>query len=144
MSVATLAVRPPPRGLHAGAAVLLLAALAAALALQAGVAPLRVATLLLIAPLAEEAVLRAGLHDALLRRALAPALANLACALLFGLAHALLRGQAAGLAVALPALAIGAVYGRARSLPDAVLLHAAFNAVWLAAAASDLLPRFLR
>lgn len=142
--MAALAVRPASRGLHAGVAVLLLAAAAAAAALQAGVAPLRVATLLLLAPLAEETVLRAGVHDALLRRAVAPVTANLACALLFGLAHAWLRGQAAALAVVLPALAIGAVYTRTRRLRDAVLLHAAFNAVWLVAATADLLPRFLR
>jgi membrane protease YdiL (CAAX protease family) len=124
-------------------ALLFVAAIAAA-ALSSGVAPLRVAVLLAIAPLAEEAVLRAGLHEALLRRAVAPWRANLMSALLFAVAHALLRADPAALAVVLPALLIGALYGRTRRLRDAVLLHAALNALWLAAGLADLLPRFLR
>lgn len=121
-----------------------LVALAAAAALHAGVAPLRVAVLLAIAPLTEEALLRAGLHEALLRRAVAPWRANLAAALLSAAAHALLRADAAALAIGLPALLIGALYGRTRRLRDAVLLHAALNGLWLAAGLAGLLPRFLR
>lgn len=125
------------------AAVLFVAAVAAA-AWHGGVAPLRVAVLLAVAPLAEEALLRTGLHEALRRRAVVPWQANLITALVFAAAHALLRGEAAALAVALPALVIGAVYRRTRRLRDAVLLHAAMNALWLAAGLADLLPRFMR
>ena len=83
----------------AAAAMVLLAA-AALVALRSGVAPGRLAMLLVVAPLAEEALLRAGLHEALLRRAVQRLVANVVCALVFALAHALLRGDAAALAVA--------------------------------------------
>lgn len=119
-------------------------ALVAAVALQAGLAPLRLAVLLALAPLAEEAVLRAGLHETLLRRAVAPWRANLVTALLFAALHTLLRADLAALVIVLPALLIGAVYGRTRRLRDAVVLHATLNALWLAAGLADLLPRFLR
>ncbi|MBX3603697.1 MAG: JDVT-CTERM system CAAX-type protease [Piscinibacter sp.] len=133
----------PRRGRWVAAAVLFVAAVAA-VALHAEVAPLRVLVLLAVAPLAEEAVLRAGLHEALLRRRMRAVAANIACAIAFGLVHALVRGDLAALAVALPALLVGAVYGRTRRLRNAVLLHAVLNAAWLAAVLADVLPRFLR
>ena len=67
-----------------------------------------------------------------LRSMRSPLLANSLTALAFGLAHVALRGDAAAFAVALPALAIGAVYERGRSLGVCVVLHAAMNALWLA------------
>ncbi len=146
MNVAALALRRSPvarPGAWRAAAALAVAALAG-VAWVDGATGVRLAVLLVVAPLAEEAVLRAGLHEALLRRAVAPALANLACALAFGLLHAVARGSPAALLVALPALLVGALYQRTRRLRDAVLLHAFFNALWLAAAAADLLPRVLR
>jgi membrane protease YdiL (CAAX protease family) len=92
-------------------------------------------TLLVIAPCLEETVFRAGLHEALLRRAVAsPALAHLAngaVALLFGVAHAALQHSVWALAVALPAAAIGLLYQHTRSLPACIAAHAAMNAVWL-------------
>lgn len=117
-------------------ALLVLAAAAGA----AGVGPARVAVLLLVAPLAEEALFRAGLHEALLRRAWSPALANGATALAFGLAHGLLRGDALAVAVALPALCIGLLYGRTRRLLPCVALHALMNAAWLAWQLAVVLP----
>lgn len=89
--------------------------------------------LLLAAPLLEEAVFRAGLHEALLRHGRGLLLANGLTALAFGAAHVAARGDASAFAVALPALAIGLVYERTRRLRWCVLLHAAMNAVWLAA-----------
>lgn len=90
--------------------------------------------LLLAAPLLEEAVCRAGLHEALLRHGAAAWMANGMTAAAFGLAHVAARGDAAAFTVALPALAIGLVYGRWRRLRWCVALHAAMNAAWLAAA----------
>ena len=112
----------------AGAAVLL-----AALALAAaGHGPQRLAVLLLIAPLLEEAIFRAGLQEALLRRWQHPLLANVVTAVAFGLAHAALRGEAIAFAAALPALLIGALYQRTGRLRHCIVLHAAMNAAWLA------------
>lgn len=88
--------------------------------------------LLLAAPLLEEAVFRAGVQEALLRRGRGLLLANAATALLFGAAHVAARGDAAAFAVVLPALAIGWLYERTRQLRWCVLLHAAMNAAWLA------------
>ena len=100
-------------------------------AAHAGAGMQRVWVLLVLAPLIEEAVFRAGLQEALLRRWNAPLWANVFTALAFGLAHAAVRGDAAGFAVAVPALLIGAVYGRWRQLRLCVALHAAMNALWL-------------
>ncbi len=90
--------------------------------------------LLGVAPLLEEAAFRAGLHEALLRHAGGLRFANLATALAFGAAHVAARGDAWAFAVAGPALAIGLVYEHRRRLRDCVMLHAAMNAAWLAAA----------
>lgn len=89
--------------------------------------------LLCAAPLLEEAVFRAGLHEALLRHGRGLLLANGLTALAFGTLHVVVRGDAAAFAVALPALAIGWTYGRWRRLRWCVALHAAMNAIWLAA-----------
>ena len=113
-----------------GVALLLLAGVGVAAA-HAGAGMQRVWVLLVLAPLIEEAVFRAGLQEALLRRWNAPLWANVFTALAFGLAHAAVRGDAAGFAVAVPALLIGAVYGRWRQLRLCVALHAAMNALWL-------------
>ena len=92
--------------------------------------------LLLVAPVLEEIVFRAGLQEELLRkgrlRAAAGAVsANVFTALAFAAAHlALLPGHLAGLTV-LPALLIGAVYQRQRRLAPCIALHAFFNAIWL-------------
>ena len=107
-------------------------AMVAAVATGAGVGAVRIAILLLAAPLIEEAVFRLGLHETLLQRGFPPALANAATAAAFGLAHAVIRGDAWALLVALPALLIGAVYQRTRRLWHCVTLHSAMNAVWLA------------
>ena len=98
-----------------------------------GVQAPRLLVLLLLAPLLEEAVFRAGLQEGLLRRwAEAPALwANLATAAAFGLAHVLVRGDANAAWVALPALLIGLVYQRRHRLRESVALHAVMNAAWL-------------
>lgn len=134
MSLA-LTATPAARG---GQAPLLAATLAGVLAwalvaaaLQAAGAP-QVWLLLVLAPLLEEAAFRAGLHEALLRRPLPPWLANAAVALVFALLHAAVQGRWEAMAVALPALLIGAAYQRWRRVRWCVLLHAAMNAVWLA------------
>ena len=93
---------------------------------------LRTAVLLVLAPLVEELVFRAGLQESLLRRWRSPRVANALTALVFALAHVLVRGEAAALAVGLPALLIGAAYERWRRVWPCVLLHAAMNAIWLA------------
>lgn len=93
---------------------------------------LRVWMLLVLAPLTEELVFRAGLHEALLRRLPSKLAANALSALVFALVHVLARGDVAAIAVALPALLIGTVYARWRLLWPCVLLHAAMNAIWLA------------
>lgn len=97
----------------------------------AHVAPMHVCVLVVLAPLVEEAVFRAGLQEAFLLRWNAPLLANVATALIFGLAHVAARGDLAAFWVTLPALLLGAVYGRWRRLRWCILLHAAINALWL-------------
>ena len=92
----------------------------------------RVWVVLVLAPLAEEAVFRAGLQEVLLRHWHAPLVANLATAATFGLAHAVSHGDAAAFAAAGPALLIGVAYTRWRQLRLCVVLHAAMNAAWLA------------
>lgn len=122
-------IRPRPWAL-----IGVVAAVAAFVLVSAvGGAHARLAVLLMVAPMAEEALFRVGLHEALLRRSTRPWLANAVTALAFALAHVLVRGDPAAFAVAAPALLIGAAYGRWRLLWPCVLLHAAMNAVWLAA-----------
>ena len=94
--------------------------------------PERLWVLLVIAPWAEEALFRAGVQEAFarhLRSSWAPVVFT---ALAFGIAHVLLRGEPAAFAVALPALAIGALYRSRRRVRECAVLHAAMNALWLA------------
>ena len=121
---------PRPAG-SAGFAAAALVALGIA-AVSAGPDMRRLWVLLLLAPLAEEVVFRAGLQESLLRRLRSPPAANALTALAFATAHALARGDASGVAVAIPALLLGAVYGRWRTAWPCVALHASMNAVWLA------------
>ena len=121
----------PRAGPAALASVLAAAALLAG-AVAGGISLPRLLVLLVLAPLAEEAIFRCGLHESLLRRGLGASAACILTALAFALVHALVRGEPAALAVAMPAGCIGLVYGRTRQLRHAVALHAAMNAVWLA------------
>lgn len=94
-------------------------------------------TWLVMAPLCEEAFFRGLLHEALLRRLGntlrgRQAMANALVALAFAALHTATRGWATGVAVIVPALLIGQIYGRSRRLLPAVALHASFNLAWLA------------
>ena len=101
--------------------------------------PARWSTLLLLAPLAEEVLFRAGLQDALSRhlsgRIRAAGLAaNAGTALAFAAAHMVLHpGPLASLTL-LPALLIGRFYQQHRRLAPCVALHGSFNAIWLLSA----------
>lgn len=93
-----------------------------------------ICVLLLAAPVLEELVFRRGLHEQLLRRWPAdngPARATHLTTLTFGLAHALTRGPALGLAVLLPAWLIGRLYQRQRRVAGCTAVHAVFNLGWL-------------
>lgn len=92
----------------------------------------RILMLLVLAPLLEETVFRAGLQEALLQRLRRPDVANALTALAFALAHALAHGDARALAVVLPAWLVGRVYERGRRVRHCVALHALFNAAWIA------------
>ena len=93
----------------------------------------RLAVLLVLAPLLEEAVFRAGLQEALLRRWHGlPLLTNAVTAAAFSLAHVIARGDVESFAVVLPALLIGAVYQRTRNVTACAAVHAAMNSLWLA------------
>nr|WP_267875231.1 JDVT-CTERM system glutamic-type intramembrane protease [Duganella lactea] len=85
-----------------------------------------VARLLLLAPLLEEWVVRAGLHAWLLQRT-APAIALLVSALAFSALH-LGSGLTAAALVFGPGLLFGAVYQRWRDWRWCALLHALCNA----------------
>lgn len=90
--------------------------------------------LLVIAPAVEEAFFRGVVQATLLGRTDAlgrPVAANLITALLFGAAHLLAAPALHAAAVVLPALAIGALYQRQRSIAACALAHAAFNTFYL-------------
>ncbi|MEP7297086.1 MAG: JDVT-CTERM system glutamic-type intramembrane protease [Burkholderiales bacterium] len=91
--------------------------------------------LLVIAPLLEETVFRAGLHEALLRRwghsAGSVLVINLAVGLAFAFAHLVVRGGGLAALTLLPALVIGFIYQRQRRLAPCIVMHALFNGVWL-------------
>lgn len=96
------------------------------------------------APLSEELVFRRGLQDGLVRHwsthsATGTVLAIVVASMAFALAHAIVLSDARALLTVLPSLAIGAAYARRGRLRDAVSIHAACNAVWLAWG-SSLLP----
>ena len=112
------------------AAVVLVAVLVSA-AQGAGITPARLAMLLLIAPVLEETIFRAGLHESLLRHAVPAGWAVVVTAIVFALVHTLLRADLAALSVVLPALATGLLYQRTRRIVPCIALHAAMNAVWL-------------
>jgi membrane protease YdiL (CAAX protease family) len=119
--------------LHIGGAALLLAATA----LFASARPLlqHAWVLLVLAPVFEESVFRAGVQEWLARRERAPGFAIVATALLFAAAHVVASGDPRRIAVALPGLALGIVYARTGRVRDCVVLHAVMNAAWLGAQA---------
>ncbi|HRI17400.1 MAG TPA: JDVT-CTERM system glutamic-type intramembrane protease [Burkholderiaceae bacterium] len=111
--------------------------LGGALALLAG-GHSALATLLILAPLVEEIVFRAGLQEALLRHAVRPDaawIANALTALAFSAAHLALRPGVAAALTVLPALACGHLYEQRRQVAPCAALHSLFNAVWLLATA---------
>lgn len=116
-----------------GAARWWILGLLAATLVAAGLPPAeaRLWLLIVLAPLVEELVFRSGLHEALLRRGVRNGRAIVLTAGTFALAHGLSRSWGLALAVCVPALVIGSVYARARRVGPCVLLHAAFNMVWL-------------
>jgi membrane protease YdiL (CAAX protease family) len=118
----------------------LLAGLLGAAALLPG----RLAVLLVLAPVIEELLFRAGLQETLLRRGLRPLWANLATSLAFGLLHGLTRSWPLAAAVLLPSLVLGRVYQGNRRLEPVVALHAAMNLFWVAlnTSAVELFPLF--
>lgn len=101
--------------------------------------------LLVVAPLIEEILFRRGLQEELLRSTRFAAFASRfgqaaharACivvtAAAFAAAHLAVNPGWMAAGTLLPALAIGALYGRRRRLVPCVLLHAAFNFVWFVA-----------
>lgn len=91
----------------------------------------RLLTLVLLAPLLEEAVFRCGVQEALLQKGVAPSVAVGLTAMLFGLVHVLLRADLHAFAVSAPAVLLGLVYARWRRLLPCVLLHAGMNATWV-------------
>lgn len=114
------------------------AAAAATLLLACAQGPL--ATLLIIAPAAEEAVFRGGMQEALLRRggaAGSPWGANLLTALAFAAAHVALRPGPSAALTFVPALGCGVLYERSRRILPCVALHSIFNAVWLLGASGS-------
>lgn len=130
-----LGVRPAaaarvPAGALALAAALLVLVLWQGGLWQPGPAAAQALVLLVLAPLLEETVWRAGLHEALLRRGVRPGAAVVAVALAFAGTHLLWWGSALALAVAVPALLIGVAYQHTRRVRVCVLLHAALNVAW--------------
>lgn len=89
------------------------------------------------APVVEEIVFRAGLHESLLRAFDATAapmprwVANVVCAVTFASLHLLAYPGLTGLATFAPALAIGALYERQRRVWPCIALHALFNVIGL-------------
>jgi membrane protease YdiL (CAAX protease family) len=122
--------------------MLVLAGLIGAVALLPG----RLALLLVLAPVIEEVIFRAGLQETLLRRGLRPLLANLATTLAFALLHGLGRSWPLAAAVLLPSLVLGRLYQGTRRLGLVVALHAAMNLFWVALGTSaiELFPFSLR
>lgn len=86
--------------------------------------------LLLLAPLLEELIVRAGLQEWLMRRGSHAALVLGLPALAFSLLHVMSGGQAMA-AVFLPGLAFGLVYRRWRDWRLCALVHALCNGIAL-------------
>jgi hypothetical protein len=120
------------RHVESGAALLLVLVVAGITHALTDSGAQRLWVLLLLAPLAEEAIFRSGVQESLLRKGVPSHTANALTAVFFGLAHVLLQGNISSLGVVLPALLVGALYSRTRRLLPCVLLHAAMNAVWVA------------
>ncbi len=115
--------------------VLGLTLLAILMAAPAGqVAPLL--SLLLIAPVTEELVFRAGLQEQLLRLGCGAWLALTVTAAVFALLHGLTRSDPQALAVFGPALLIGWFYPRRHGLELCIALHGAMNLAWWLVAGS--------
>jgi membrane protease YdiL (CAAX protease family) len=112
---------------------LLMFACAVAVALQTA-APARAVMLLAIAPWLEEAVFRAGLQERLLRSGQHPRHCIALTALAFAAVHVLARQDWSAITLMLPALALGAIYQRTRSVTACAAMHAAMNGLWLALA----------
>lgn len=108
----------------------LLLAAAAAVAAAAGVP--NAWLLLLLAPLLEESIFRAGLQEQLLQHGVGAWSANVITAVAFGATHVVAHGTVAAIAVIAPALAIGFAYQVWRRLRICVGLHAGMNALWIA------------
>ena len=128
-----------PAGLAAGVTVWVAAAVLAMGAAGAGVtsAPsgawVAAIKVLVFAPILEEVVFRGGLHAALLRRSDRwghPIAAAAVTAAAFGVAHLWSAPWGHALAVMGPALLIGVVYHRTRSVGACVWVHMAMNAAW--------------
>ena len=87
--------------------------------------------LLVGAPVLEEVVFRAGLHEQLLLARVAPPSANAVTAAAFALGHGLTRSWWLAAAVVVPAWALGWLYQRERRLAPCIAAHAAMNLVWI-------------
>jgi hypothetical protein len=101
--------------------------------------PARAVMLLAIAPWLEEAVFRAGLQERLLRSGQQPWLCIALTALAFAMTHILARQQWSAIILVLPALALGAIYQRTRSVTACAAAHAAMNVLWLALASRGII-----
>jgi membrane protease YdiL (CAAX protease family) len=133
MKTSALLWRASPPALTA----LLMFACAIAVALLTA-SPSRSLMLLAIAPWLEETVFRAGLQEHLLRSGRRPWPCNALTALAFAAAHMLAWQQWSAVVLVLPALALGALYQRTRSVTACAAVHAAMNGVWLILSASGL------
>jgi membrane protease YdiL (CAAX protease family) len=106
--------------------------------------PRHLALLLVLAPVIEELIFRAGLQETLLRRGWRPWPANLLTTLAFVLLHGFTRSWPLAAAVLLPSLVLGRLYQGTRRLGPVVALHAAMNLFWVAVGTSaiELFPFF--
>ena len=99
--------------------------------LGAGVDGWRLFVVVLLAPVLEETVFRAGIQAELVSLLRSTHGANAATSTLFVIAHGWVAGSAHGLAVLLPSLLLGECWRRGRRLAPCMALHAAMNAAWL-------------
>ncbi len=132
----TASIAQPPASsarhrLPSGTVAALAVGLMAAAGLATGHAPWTSLLLLVIAPVLEEVVFRAGLQDWLLRQHIRPLMTTVLGAMAFALMHGLTRSWLLAAWVFVPALVLGALYARKRSLGPVVALHSAMNLVWL-------------
>jgi membrane protease YdiL (CAAX protease family) len=126
---------PPSDSARRATAGLVTIALAGAWAMS----PTHALWMLLIAPVLEEIVFRAGLQEELLRHAaragaidpMGALTVNVLTALAFAAAHMAVRPSLLAALTVLPALLVGLAYQRWRRLAPCIALHAVFNAIWL-------------